>query len=97
MLKSPRPSPRQASLRTLARFAFRLLIIGAFAMLWSYEMITNTVEILCLGLAVACVVFAVADREPLIGESINHWHEAGALIAIALLIYLFSRLLAWSF
>ncbi len=73
---------------TLQRFAFRLLVIVAFAALWPGPSVGLATVMLCLVLAAGCVFAAVSFREPFLGSGLNRWHEAAALVTIALFAYL---------
>jgi len=73
---------------TLLRFAFRLLVIAAFAALWPGPSVGLATAMLCLALATGCVLAAVSFREPFRGSGLNRWHEAAALVIIALFAYL---------
>jgi hypothetical protein len=68
---------------TLCRLGFKFLVIFTFAVLWPAADIAFATGILCLALAVGCLVAALARREPIRGGGLNHWYEAAALVAIA--------------
>jgi hypothetical protein len=72
---------------TLQRFAFRLLVIAAFA-LWPGPSVGLATAKFGLALATGCVLAAVSFREPFRGSGLNRWHEAAALVIIALFAYL---------
>ena len=75
---------------TLRRFAFRLLVIMAFAALWPDPSIPSATAtaMLCLAFAAGCALAAIAFREPVRGSGLNRWHEAAGLAIIALVAYL---------
>jgi len=75
---------------TLRRFAFRLGVILVFAALWpggSIPSLTAT-AVLCLALAAGCLFSARVFQESFQGTGLNHWHEAIALLGIAMIIRL---------
>jgi predicted anti-sigma-YlaC factor YlaD len=73
---------------TLRRLAFRLLVIIAFSALWPGFSAGLATAVLCMLLAAAVVVTAVAYREPFLHAGLNCWHEAAALLAIACIVLL---------
>ena len=75
---------------TLQRFAFRLVVIIVFAMLWPSLSVTPAIATaaLCLTMGVACLLSAMIFREPLRGSGFNRWHEGAALVGLALFVYL---------
>ena len=85
------PSNRQnpSSVPALRRLAFRLVTIVAFAALWPAPSVAGATAILCVALAVGCLVAAHVLGEPIGGGALNRWDEAAILIAIAYLVLLF--------
>src|SRR5271165_3981210 len=88
---TPRQAPRHRDRRlaVLWRFLFRLLVIAVFAALWPGPSTRSATAVLCLVLAVGCVLSAIAFREPLRGSGLNRWDEAAGLLIVALFVDVF--------
>jgi len=81
-------SRNQETYTTLRRFAVRLAVVLGFVELWPDRGVTSAAAILCVALAIGCALSATLFEEPLRGAGLNHWHEAVALLGLALAIYL---------
>lgn len=78
------PSPVPA----LRRLAFRLAVIVVFAAVWPSPSVATATAALCVMLAVGCALAAYARGEPLRVMTLNRWHEAALLVALAVLVLL---------
>jgi hypothetical protein len=63
-------------------------VIAAFAALWPGPSVSRAAAALCIVLAAGCVLGARAFGEPFHTGTLNRWHEAMILLAVAYLALL---------
>jgi hypothetical protein len=72
----------------LRPLTFRLVVVGAFAALWSGEDTGKVAALLRMLLAVPWAGGGVAYEERWIGPSLNQWHEGISVLLVGTLIFL---------
>ncbi|WP_439370174.1 hypothetical protein [Bradyrhizobium sp. DASA03120] len=87
MPQSSNTSQALSPARVIARFAVRVVVLGAFAAFGSIGFVRGLATLLWMSI-ILCAAVAVLRREELLGAVLNHWDECAAFGALFALVQL---------
>ncbi|WFU27116.1 hypothetical protein QA649_13180 [Bradyrhizobium sp. CB1717] len=87
MPQSSNTSRALSPARVIARFAVRVVLLGAFAAFGSIGFGRSLVTLLWMSI-ILCAAVAILRREQLFGAVLNHWDECAAFGALFALVHL---------